>query len=65
VQLNLEAKLYSTSVLEDWPAQLKRGRAVPEGHGADVTTTFDAVDTGERRPAGRYLARRVRTTVMV
>jgi hypothetical protein len=65
VQLNLEAKLYSASVLENWPAQLKRGRPVPEEHGADVTTTFDAVDTGERRPAGRYVARRVRTTVTV
>ncbi len=65
VQLNPEAKLYSVSVLEDWSAPLKRGRPVPEGQGADVTTTFDAVDTGERRPAGHYVARRVRTTVTV
>jgi hypothetical protein len=65
VQLNPEAKIYSVSVLEDWSAQLKRGRPVPEGQGADVTTTFDAVDTGERRPAGHYVARRVRTTVTV
>lgn len=65
VQLNPEAKLYSVSVLEDWSAQLRRGRPVPEGQGADVTTTFDAVDTGERRPAGHYVARRVRTTVTV
>jgi hypothetical protein len=65
VQLNLQAKLYSASVLEDWSAQLKRGRPVPEEHGADVTTTFDAVDTGEQRPAGHYVARRVRTTVTV
>jgi hypothetical protein len=65
VQLNPDAKIYSVSVLEDWSAQLKRGRPMPEGQGADVTTTFDAVDTGERRPAGRYVARRVRTTVTV
>ncbi len=65
VQLNPEAKLYSVSVLEDWSAQVKRGRPAPQGQGADVTTTFDAADTGERRPAGHYVARRVRTTVTV
>jgi len=65
VQLNPEARLYSVSVLEDWSAQVKRGRPAPEGQGADVTTTFDAADTGERRPAGHYVARRVRTTVTV
>jgi hypothetical protein len=65
VQLNPEAKLYSVSVLEDWSAQVKGGRPAPEGQGADVTTTFDAADTGERRPAGHYVARRVRTTVTV
>jgi hypothetical protein len=65
VQLNLEAKLYSVSVLEDSSARLKVGRPVTEGLGADVTTTFDAVNTGERWPAGHYVARRVRTTVTV
>jgi hypothetical protein len=65
VQLNPEAKLYFVSVLPEWSAQLKRGRPVPEGQGADVTTTFDAMDTGERRPAGHYVARRVRTTETV
>jgi len=65
VELNLDAKLYSASALEDSPARLTRGRPEPAGNGADVTTTFDAVDTGERRPAGRYVARRVRTTVTV
>ena len=65
VQLNPEAKIYSVSVLEDWSAYLKRGRPVAEGQGADVTTTFDAMDTGERRPAGHYVARRVRTMVTV
>jgi len=65
VRLNPEAKLYAVSVLQDRSAQLKRGRPVPEEQGADVTTTFDAVDTGERRQVGHYVARRVRTTVTV
>ena len=65
VQLNTEAKLYFVSVLRDWSAELKRGRPVPEAQGADVTTTFDAVDTGQRRLVGRYAARRVQTTVTV
>jgi hypothetical protein len=65
VQLNPEATLYSVSVLEDRSAQLRPGPPVPEGQGADVTTTFDAMDTGQRRPAGHYVARRVRTTVTV
>jgi len=65
VQLNPEAKLYFVSVLQDWSAQLKRARPVSEGQGAEVTTTFDAIDTGERRAAGHYVARRVRTTVTV
>ena len=64
VQLNLEAKLYSVSALKD-SEQFKRQRSLPAGQGADVTTTFDAVDTGERRRVGRYVARRVRTTVTV
>jgi hypothetical protein len=65
VQLNPETRLYSVSVVEDWSPRSKRGRPVPEGQGADVTTTFDAVDTGDRRPASHYVARRVRTTVTV
>jgi hypothetical protein len=65
VQLNPEAKLYSVSVLNDWSQQFERRRPLPEEQGADVTTTFDAVDTGERRRVGRYMARRVRTTVTV
>jgi len=65
VQLNPEAQLYSITELVDWSARLAGGRREPEGQGPEVTTTFDAVDTGERRPAGRYVARRVRTTVTV
>jgi hypothetical protein len=64
VQLNLDAKLYSVSVLKD-PELFTRPRPLPEGQGADVTTTFDAVDTGERRRVGQYVARRVRRTVTV
>ena len=65
IQLNLEAKLYAVSVLEDWFEPSTRGHALPEGQGADVTTTFDAIDTGERRRIGHYVARRVRTTITV
>ena len=65
VQLNPKAKLYSVSVLEDWSEEFKRQRPLPEGQGAEVTTTFDAVDTGERRWVGRHVAWRVRTTVTV
>lgn len=65
IQLNPEGRLYSVSVLEEWSDQFKGRRPLPEGQGADVTTTFDAVDTGERRHVGRYVARRVRTTVTV
>ena len=65
VQLNPEAKLYSVSALEDWSGHFRRRRPPPEEQGADVTTTFDAVDTGERRRVGHYVARRVRTTVTV
>ena len=65
IHLNLEAKLYAVSVLRDWSAPVTRRGGVPEAQGADVTTTFDAVDTGERRRVGRYVARRVRTTITV
>jgi hypothetical protein len=65
VELNPEARVYAVTALEQSPAPLWRGRPVPQERGAVVTTTFDAVDTGERRPAGRYVARRVRTTVTV
>jgi hypothetical protein len=34
----------------------------PEPTGGDVTITIDAVDTGERRTMGRYVARHVMTT---
>lgn len=65
VLLNPEAKLYAVFGFQERSEQVNRRRLEPEALGADVTTTFDAVDTGERRPVGRYLARRVRTTVIV
>ncbi|CAN5793727.1 hypothetical protein BH18ACI5_BH18ACI5_12210 [soil metagenome] len=66
IQVNPGGRLYSVSILEEWSSdQFKGRRSLPEGQGADVTTTFDAVDTGQRRHLGRYVARRVRTTVTV
>ena len=65
VLLNPDARLYAVSALHDWSTPLRRGRPAPREQGADVTTTFDAVDTGERRQVGHYLARRVVTTVTV
>src|SRR5262249_13045838 len=47
------------------PSWLWSRPAVPEREGPVVTTTFDAVDTGERRTHGHYIARRVRSTVTV
>ena len=63
MQLNPQTKLYTTVKIDNHPAP--RGRPLDEELGALVVTTFDAVDTGERRPAGSYTARRVRTTVTV
>jgi hypothetical protein len=65
VLLNPEGKVYLVSVLKDWSERFRRRRPVPEARGADVTTTFDAVDMGERRRVGRHVARRIRTTVTV
>jgi hypothetical protein len=64
-QLNPGARLYAVAVMEDWAPRAIHGRAVPEAQGADVTTTVETVDTGERRSAGRYVARRVQTMVTV
>jgi hypothetical protein len=65
LELNPDATLYSESVIEDWSPRSTRGPAVPAALGADVTTTVETVDTGERRSHGRYVARRVRTTMTV
>ncbi len=66
--LNDEAKTYAYSPIEDPAEYRKRARLAagrspqPEPTGGDVTITIDAVDTGERRTMGRYVARRVVTT---
>jgi hypothetical protein len=69
IQLNPQTKLYTTTKLhataEIANPREPTGRPLDEEQGALVVTTFDGVDTGERRPAGSYTARRVRTTVTV
>jgi hypothetical protein len=66
--LNEEAKTYAYSPIEDPSVDLQRARLAasrrpqPGPAGGDVTITIDAVDTGERRTMGRYIARRVITT---
>jgi hypothetical protein len=68
VELNDEAKTYVYSSIEDPSVYLERARLAaarppqPEPTGGDVTITIDAVDTGERRAMGRYVAQRVITT---
>ena len=70
VLLNEEAKTYAYSPIEDPSVYLRRAQTAasrppqPEPTGGDVTITIDAVDTGERRTMGRYIARRVITTTM-
>lgn len=68
VVLNDEAKTYAYSPIEDPSVYLQRAKLAasrhpqPEPNGGDVTVTIDAVDTGERRTMGRYVASRVITT---
>jgi hypothetical protein len=65
--LNDEAKTYVYTPIDPsfylrW-ARLAASRPPrPEPTGGDVTITIDAVDTGERRTMGRYVARHVMTT---
>jgi hypothetical protein len=69
---NDEARTCAYLPIEDPSVYLQRARArsaaardpLPEPIGGDVTITIDAVDTGERRTMGRYLARRVITTTL-
>jgi hypothetical protein len=65
VRLNVAARLYGISTLSTGSPWLWSRPAAAEGEGPVVTTTFDAVDTGERRTIGHYVARRVRSTVTV
>ena len=70
VLLSEEAKTYAYSPIEDPSVYLRRAQTAasrppqPEPTGGDVTITIDAVDTGERRTMGRYIARRVITTTL-
>ncbi len=67
VYLNTETKLYWISQFAEWSEHLKRLRPIPQDEraGAEVAMTTDAIDTGERRRVGSYVARRVKTTVTV
>jgi hypothetical protein len=62
VLLNDEARTYAYSPIEDPSAYLRRAQTAasrpppPEPTGGDVTITIDAVDTGERRTMGRFIA---------
>ena len=68
LQLNEEARTYSSTSIEDMAVYERRLRltvrrmpqAVPAG--ADVKISVDSVDTGERRQFGRHTARHVITT---
>jgi len=65
IQLNVAARLFGASSLQAPPRWFRNRPALPEATGADVTVTFDAVDTGERRTFGHHIARRVRSTITV
>src|SRR5207245_5983236 len=71
IMLNHKAHTYAEVPIEnvqELVARLKRtGQFNPEpvATGPEVTTTIDAVDTGERRQYGRYAARHVVTTVTI
>jgi hypothetical protein len=67
IQLHPGPKTYWTSRIEGWSERVGRLRQLPqvEATSADVTTTFDVVDTGERRRVGGFTARRVKTTIVV
>ena len=67
VMLNDEAKTYVSSPIDPsfylrWSRLAASRPPQPRPTGGDVTITIDAVDTGERRTMGRYVARHVMTT---
>jgi hypothetical protein len=68
VLLNDEVKTYVSTPIDPssyvrWARLLAPGRPPqPQPTGGDVTITIDAVDAGERRTMGRYVARHVMTT---
>jgi hypothetical protein len=67
--VNHDARTYASTPIESVDARIARLRRVSparplhEATGPEVTTTIDAVDTGERRQVGRYTARHVVTTI--
>lgn len=65
IHLNLDARIYAVAKFVDLSSGIDREAPLQEPQGPVVTTTVDAVDTGERRQVGRQVARRVRTTVVV
>jgi hypothetical protein len=64
IHLNRDAKLYAESPIVDFAQLHKRAVAVnaAPANGPDVQITVDSVDTGERRPVGRFTARHVKMT---
>src|SRR6266508_3575784 len=69
--VNQDARLYAYEPIEDPATYFDRYRAaaaagrevaLPETTGPTVTITTDAVDTGQRRRFGHYIARHVITT---
>jgi hypothetical protein len=65
LNLNERDKIYAASEIEDWSERLKKARpaSLSQASGAEVMTTIDSVDTGERRKFQRYTARHVRVKI--
>jgi len=67
IDLDLASRTFGSSAIDDLVAHPRRLRRVardrsPDATGANVTIHIDAVDTGERRQVGPFLARHVITT---
>lgn len=65
IHLNLDARLFAVATFGEASGAPAGATVLPEPQGPVVTTTEDAVDTGERRRIGRHVARRVKTTTVV
>jgi hypothetical protein len=70
IDLNDDARLYAELPILVWSERRKLTRTMPPAHehemtGADVTTTADSVDTGERRQQGAYTARHIKIKIVV
>lgn len=65
IHLNLSDRLFSEAAFVEWSNTSAGATTLPVAQGPVVTTIDDAVDTGERRPLGRHVARRVKTTTVV